>query len=123
MSTIHKFSGKDNIFQWVDVNQEIPQAEGLSLITKQILIGSKEGAPHFSMRYFKVEPNGHTKLEQHSHEHGIIVLNGKGMVQIGENKYDLEPYDALIVSGNDLHQFSNPYHEPFGFICVIPFVE
>jgi len=123
MSIIHKFSGDANFFQWENVLQETPAMEGLYKITKQILVGGKEGAPHFSMRYFRLEGGGHTKLEQHIHEHGIIILHGKGNVQIGENIYELEPFDSVYISGNDLHQFTNPYKESFGFICVIPIVE
>ena len=123
MSAIHKFIGNPDSFQWESVLQETPSMEGLKLVTKQILVGGKDGAPHFSMRYFRVNEGGHTTLEQHIHEHGIIVLHGKGRVQIGEKFYEIEPFDSLYVSGNELHQFSNPYKESFGFICVIPLVE
>ena len=123
MSVIHKFTGNPKSFQWESVLQEIPSMEGLKLITKQILVGGKDGAPNFSMRYFRVEGGGHTKLEQHAHEHGLIILNGRGRVQIGEKVHELEPFDSLYISGNELHQFSNPYKESFGFICIIPLVE
>lgn len=123
MSTVHKFTGNPDSFQWDGVSEEIPTMEGLKHITKQILVGRKEGAPHFTVRYFQIQMGGHTKLEQHSHEHGLVVLYGRGRIQIGKNFFELEPFDSLFVSGNDLHQFTNPYEEPFGFICVIPLVE
>ena len=123
MSAIHKFTGNPNSFQWESVLQEIPTMEGLKHITKQILVGGKEGASHFSIRYFRVQGGGHTKLEQHAHEHGIIILHGRGRVQIGEKVHEIESFDSLYISGNELHQFTNPYEEPFGFICVIPLVE
>lgn len=123
MSIVHKFTGNADSFRWENVLEEVPTIEGLKNITKQILIGRKEGAPCFSMRYFQVQKGGHTKLEHHAHEHGLIVLHGKGRVQIGEKFYELEPFDSLFISGNDLHQFTNHYQEPFGFICVIPLVE
>ncbi len=123
MSIIHRFIGNPKNFIWDGVQGEALTSEGLQSITKYILVGRKENAPHFSMRYFLIEPGGHTKLEKHPHEHEVIVLHGKGKVQLGEERYDLAPFDTIFVSGDDLHQFTNPFNAPFGFICVFPIVE
>ena len=123
MSSIHQFIGNKQDFLWEGVKKETPISEGLKLITKQILVGSRDGAPHFSMRYFCLEPGGHTKLEKHAHEHGVIILHGKGKVRLGDIIHDLSPLDSIFISGDDLHQFTNPFNESFGFICVIPIVE
>jgi len=72
------------------------------------------------MRFFELAPGGHSRLETHPQEHEVIVIQGKGRVQIEDDTYDVEPFDAVFIEGGTLHQFSNPNEESFGFICVIP---
>jgi len=120
MSNVHKFSGSGNAFFWDDVPGEKLSEEGLKNITKHVVIGEKEGAPHFFMRYFHVEPHGHSRLERHPQEHEVIVLHGHGQVRIAEETIDIAPFDVVFIEGNELHQFVNPGEQSLGFICVIP---
>ena len=120
MSIIHKFSGNQDQFQWEDVEGIPLDIEGIQSAAKHILIGDKEGAPNSIMRYFSLAPGGHSKLERHSQEHEVLVIQGKGKVRIGNNDFTVNPFDAVFIEGNELHQFSNPFDHPFGFICVIP---
>ena len=94
--------------------------EGLKSITKHVLIGEGDGAPNYVMRYFKIDAQGHSKLERHPQEHEVIVLHGKGSIQIADKNYEVEPFDVAFIEGGELHQFSNIGEEPFGFICIIP---
>ena len=120
MSAIHHFINKTNAYTWENVDSTPLVVEGIKGAVKNILIGDNEGAPHFIMRYFELESGGHSRLERHPHEHEVIVLRGEGIVQIGQEKYTVTSYDAVFVEGDELHQFSNPHDEPFGFICIIP---
>ena len=120
MSAVHQFTGDKNKFIWNEVESVPLKAEGIQSATKSILIGEKEGAPNSIMRFFELAPGGHSKLERHSHEHEVLIIQGKGKVRIGEAEHTVEPFDAVFVEGNELHQFSNPFDKPFGFICVIP---
>jgi quercetin dioxygenase-like cupin family protein len=119
MSDIHKFLNNKN-FQWEGVENNPIVMEGVQSAAIHILIGEKENAPNSIMRFIHLDPGGHSRLEQHPHEHEVIVLQGKGKIQIGNEISDVEPFDVVFVEGNALHQFSNPYDEVFGFICVIP---
>jgi len=119
MSVIHKFSKNKN-FQWEDVKGNPIEMEGVKSAAIHILIGEKEKAPISIMRFIHLKPGGHSRLEKHPHEHEVIILQGKGKVQIGTEISDVEPFDVVFVEGNELHQFSNPYDDVFGFICVIP---
>jgi len=110
----------DGDFKWEDVECTPLVMEGIDGAVKNILIGENEGASHFIMRYFQLAPGGHSRLEQHAHQHEVIILKGKGIVQIGEVKHTVAPFDAIFIAGNELHQFSNPHDEGFGFVCVIP---
>ena len=120
MSIIHKFSGNKDQFRWDNVQGNALVIDGIQSVTKHILIGENEHAPKSIMRFFHLDPGGHSKLERHPQEHEVIVLQGKGKVQIGNDVFDVELYDVVFVEGNELHQFSNPFTDPFGFICVIP---
>ena len=120
MSVIHKFSEEQDQFKWEGVESISYDSEGIHSVVKHILIGEKEGVPNSIMRYFDLAPDGHSKLERHSQEHEVLVLRGRGRIQIGEKKFLVEPFDAVFIEGNELHQFSNPFDQSFGFICVIP---
>jgi quercetin dioxygenase-like cupin family protein len=120
MSEIHKFTGSKNKFYWSGVKGLPLEIEGIQSATKHVLIGEKEGAPNSIMRFFDLAPGGHSKLERHSQEHEVLVIQGKGKVRIGEEEFTVSPFDAVFVEGDELHQFTNPFDEPFGFICVIP---
>jgi quercetin dioxygenase-like cupin family protein len=120
MSIVHKFTGDSSGFKWQGVEGAPLAEEGLQSITKHILVGESEGAPNYIMRYFRVEAQGHSRLERHPQEHEVIILHGKGQVQIADQVYEVEPFDVVFVSGNELHQFKNSGDEPFGFICIIP---
>jgi len=123
MSTVHHFKKDGNAYRWEGVQATPLAADGIEGAVKNILIGDNEGAPHFIMRYFELEPGGHSRLEKHAHEHEVIILRGKGEVQLGEEKIAVTPFDTVFVEGNALHQFRNAGDEPFGFICVIPRME
>lgn len=120
MSIVHKFSGSGDSFSWETVPGETISEEGLKNITKHVVIGENEGAPHFFMRYFHVEPHGHSRLERHPQEHEVIVLQGHGQVRIADDTFDIAQFDVVFIEGNELHQFVNPGEQPLGFICVIP---
>ena len=120
MSQIHKFTGNSEYFDWKSVEGIKLSEEGLESVTRYILIGEKEKAPNSIMRYFRVEPNGHSRLERHPQEHQVIVLHGKGKVQIADVVTEIKPFDVVFIEGNELHQFSSSENESLGFICVIP---
>jgi len=120
MSVVHKFIKIDDDFTWNNVVSQQLTEDGIKDAVKHILIGDAQGAPHFIMRYFQLAPGGHSKLERHPQEHEVIVLNGEGVIQIGEKKHNVAAFDAVFIDGNELHQFSNPHDRPFGFVCVIP---
>jgi quercetin dioxygenase-like cupin family protein len=88
--------------------------------TRQILIGTGEDSPNFHMRYFAVQPGGHTSLDQHPHEHGVYVLHGRARLHLGNEEHELNADDVVYIPGNEAHQFFTLGQEPFGFLCVVP---
>lgn len=71
------------------------------------------------MRYFRLEPGTPSNLERYPHGYGALILHGHARLQLNEQFINVYPYDAIFISGNDLHQFVVQGDEPFGFLSVI----
>lgn len=123
MGVIHRLDGsEEGEFRWqgVPVRAYGPENSGAERATRQILIGNEENASHFHLRYFAVQPGGHTSLDQHAHDHGVYVLHGCASLRLGEETHELEAGDVVYIPGNEVHQFFTLGEEPFGFLCVVP---
>ncbi len=120
MSKIHRFCGDGEKFDWEEVpceKYESPQARG---VVRRWLIGEREGAFYFAMRYFEVDVGGWTVLHEHPHDHGVIVLKGRGKVLLENGEFEVKFGDVVYIPPGEKHQFKNTGNTPFGFICVIP---
>jgi len=123
MGTIHRFKQiEDGEMRWHDVPVRAygPDNSGADRATRQVLIGTGESSPNFHLRYFAVQPGGHTSLDQHPHEHGVYVLHGRALLRSGSNEYELNTGDVVYIAGDEVHQFFTSGQEPFGFLCVVP---
>ena len=118
----HLDESEEGEFRWqgVPVRAYGPENSGAERATRQILIGNEKDAPHFHLRYFAVQPGGHTSLDQHAHDHGVYVLHGRASLRLGEEVYELQVGDVVYIPGNEIHQFFTRGEEPFGFLCVVP---
>jgi len=120
MGTVHRFTGDEKAWSWAGVTEQGYDRADMVGVTKRVLVGPEEGAPHFRIRYFRVEPGGHTSLDRHPHDHGVIILHGQASVLLGEEEVVVGRYDVVYVPGNEVHQFRAVGSEPLGFLCVIP---
>ncbi len=121
MSAVHRFTGNPakGEYSWEGVTPKEYNNENVQGVLKYVLVGPEDGAPNFIIRYFHVPVGQNTVYDQHPHEHGVVILHGKAKVQVNDDFYELEPFDSIFISGNDIHQFTNIGDEPMGFICVI----
>ena len=99
------------------VTYDKPTVRGVS---KRVLIGPKDGAQGFAMRYFEVQPGGNSAHEQHPEIHQVFVVKGKGRVLIGEIWHDIAEGDAIYIGPNEVHELRAGTDAPLGFICVAP---
>jgi quercetin dioxygenase-like cupin family protein len=115
-SRVIRFQG----FRWADVSpiDYKDAGEGWRGVSRHPLIGAPEGTP-FHVRYFEVEPGGHTSHERHEHEHVVIALRGEGEVKLGDRWQPVRFGDVVFVASNDPHQFRAAGDEPFGFVCIV----
>ena len=119
MARLHRFNGSRNDYCWEGVETVDYGEKGLEGVIKRVLIGPAEGAPHYILRYFRVEPGQHTNLERHAHDHGVMILHGKARVQLNTEFQEVGPMDVVYIASDDLHQFTNVGDEAMGFLCVI----
>ena len=108
-------------FRWRGVKDELYKDKGAewSNVIRRVLIGGHGETARFHVRYFEISANGNSSLEQHRHEHVVICVKGKGDVLTGRKKRTMGFMDTVYISPNTVHQLSNPYQEPFGFICIV----
>jgi ribulose-bisphosphate carboxylase large chain len=108
-------------FEWshiqpVDYKTDDGSFQGVS---RRVFVGESGESPLFHTRYFEVAEGGYTTLEQHLHEHVVVVMRGQGTALIGERRVTLAFGDVLYVAPDDVHQLSNSGSEPFGFLCIV----
>jgi len=83
------------------------------------LITEEDGAEHFAMRLFRLEPGGYTPFHTHGWEHEVFVLEGAGKV-LGETmSLSLEVGDAVYVPAEERHRFQAG-ESGLVFLCCIP---
>jgi len=122
MSAVHHFTGnpEKGIYAWEDIEPlAYDDNEDIQGVLKHVLVGPDDDAPNFIIRYFHVPVGKSSFYEKHPHEHGVVILHGKAKVQINDDFYEVEPYDSVFISGNDIHQVTNIGETPLGFVCVI----
>ncbi|HCX65479.1 MAG TPA: cupin domain-containing protein [Eubacteriaceae bacterium] len=73
----------------------------------------------FHQRYFECGVDGFSTLEKHEHVHVVIIARGKGKVIVGNEIYDAQPLDLVVIPSWTEHQLINTGEEPFGFFCTV----
>ncbi|HEC22815.1 MAG TPA: cupin domain-containing protein [Chloroflexi bacterium] len=121
MGVIHRFTGRwGETFRWKGARFR-HYGEGASKhATETWLIGKAEGAENFAIRYYELEPGGHSREEHHPHDHGIVILRGRGQVILSGKPHEIAQGDVIYIPPEEPHQIANTGDEPLGWLCVIP---
>lgn len=108
-------------FSWRGIRKEAYKSDdgSWSGIIRQVLIGSHGESANFHVRYFEISPGGYSSLESHDHEHVIICVKGKGIARTGRRKTGMGFMDTVFVASGIVHQLTNPFDAPFGFLCIV----
>ena len=119
MGIVHRFIGDASNYDWEGVSTRSYDRGDVKGASKKVLIGPAEGSDNFQVRYFRIEPGGHSRLEQHPHEHGVYMLHGSALVRHGDQTTELGAGDVVFIRGNEWHQLTTVGDEPMGFLCVV----
>jgi quercetin dioxygenase-like cupin family protein len=118
MGVIHHYK---NQFDWEGVkSSHYPPGKAAEGVSVRWLIGQAEKAPNFALRYFEIEPGGWSALDQHAHDHGVMIFRGQGQVLLNEETFNVSFGDVVYIPPDEIHQFRNTGDEPLGFLCIIP---
>ena len=115
MGVIHRRSATG----WDGVTPQTYSDPAVSGVSKHELIGQREGAREYRVRYFEVGPGSRTARERHSHDHGVMIVRGRARVTLGEQIHEVATGDVVYVAGDELHCFEALGDEPLGFVCVV----
>ncbi len=120
MSIIHRFKGLwGERFRW-DGARTRTYSQGATGATETWLIGKAEQAGNFAMRYYELEPGGHSREERHPYDHGILFLRGNGQVTLGDEVHAVTRGDVVYIDPDETHQIINNGDEMLGWLCIIP---
>ena len=108
---------------YTNVELETPTEEGVKDTKVRWLIAKKDGADHFAMRLFEIQPGGHTPLHQHDWEHEVFVLEGNGVTKDKTNEKEFSQGDVFFIPSMEWHQFINTSENILKFLCLIPYKE
>lgn len=118
--TIRSHRPQTTPLRWRDVDVLEYKREGAAPyrgVTRQVLFD--DAALNCQLRYFEVEPGGHTTLERHEHAHAVVIQHGAGRCLVGETVYDVAPFDLVHIPATTWHQFRAAEGEPLGFLCMV----
>jgi len=101
-----------------DIEYEaVDAADGL---TKGVLIDEADGAPHFAMRRFTLDPGTEVPNHTNAVEHEQYVLSGEYVVGIDGEEYTVSAGDSLLIPAGVPHWYRNEGDEEGAFICAVP---
>ncbi len=100
--------------------RESDSVEEIKGVLRREVITADDGAPHFTMRVFEVEPDSSTPSHSHAFEHEVFILTGRGVVVGEQGAVPIGKDSVVFVPPDETHCFVNTGNEPLRFICVIP---
>ncbi len=107
-------------FRWDGVDVLAYKEEGsapFKAITRQVLFQRPELG--CELRYFEMQPGGHSTLERHEHAHAVMIFRGRGTCLAGHEVRDVAAPDLVFIPPMTWHQFRAGKGEPFGFLCMV----
>lgn len=121
MSGVRRFApDAAGAFRWHGVDVLRYKDEGTAPfrdITRQVLFAPADQASE--LRYFEIAPGGHSTLERHAHTHAVLILRGRGTVQLGDEVHAIEEHDLVTVDPMTWHQFRAAADCALGFLCLV----
>ena len=121
MSGVRRFvSDANGDFRWSAVELLRYKQEGSAPfkdITRQVLFSQPDQA--CELRYFEVAPGGYSTLERHEHTHAVLILRGRGTVQLDRDVQPVCAHDLVTIDPLTWHQFRAADDSALGFLCLV----
>ena len=104
------------------IEEEVTDYGSQNTTIRWLITKEHEGAPHFAMRRFEIQPGGSIGIHHHPQEHEIYFLDGEGEVFNDKETVKVQKDDVIYVPPNEPHGYKNTGNTPLVFICVIPYL-
>ena len=89
--------------------------------SRQVVIGKRDGAFNFGMRYYEIAPGGQSLLRPPRTRPWRLRSQRRRPVDDGLGRcIEIGAGDIIYIPPNEQHQFENTGHEPFCFLCAVP---
>jgi quercetin dioxygenase-like cupin family protein len=92
-------------------------------VLMRVVAGPAEGAPHFVMRVFEIQPGSSTPYHTHPWEHEVFVVSGNGTAKTENGETGISEGNAVFVPSEEKHCFINTGNDLLRLICVVPLVD
>ena len=112
------FIGKDDLYAWKGVVGEIYEQPELAGVSKQVVIGEKEGAG-FEVRYYHFSRGSKGDLARHEKEYCFFILHGSGELLVNDELHVLKTRDVVFIPAKALVQVMPKEGDELGFLCVV----
>lgn len=118
---LKRFDAAGDGYRWEGIPLKHYKEEGshFKSITRQTLFSEEAGQP-CELRYFEIQPGGHSTFEKHVHTHAIVILRGRGRAIVAEEVADVQAFDLVSVPPLTWHQLQAAEDAPLGFLCQVP---
>lgn len=121
MGVIHRArGGSGSAPDWPAIPVRVYEGQQAHGATKRVLIGQRDGAENFAMRYFEVPAGQSSVHESHAHDHGVIITRGSARVLLGDETHTVSVGDVVYIPPDEVHRFDSLGPDPLGFLCVVP---
>jgi quercetin dioxygenase-like cupin family protein len=107
-------------WEWEEVGRVAYDKPTVRGVSKQVLIGPKDGAQGIALRYFEVQPGGNSAHESHPAIHEVFIVHGRGKVLLGATYHDIAAGDVVYIEPNEQHELRADAGVPLGFLCAAP---
>ncbi|RQH00733.1 cupin domain-containing protein [Natrarchaeobius oligotrophus] len=97
--------------------EPVDAADGLE---KGVLVNEDHGAPNFAIRRFVLESGCEVPKHTNAVEHEQYVLSGEYVVGIGDEEYEIEAGDSLLIPAGTVHWYRNDGEGAAAFLCAVP---
>ena len=121
MSAVRRFApDAQGDYRWQEVDLLRYKQDGSAPfkdVTRQVIFAQPDQA--CELRYFEVAPGGYSTLERHEHTHAVLILRGRGTVQLGDSVHQIGEHDLVTVDPLTWHQFHAAPDAALGFLCLV----
>ncbi|HPR53398.1 MAG TPA: cupin domain-containing protein [Deltaproteobacteria bacterium] len=66
--------------------------------------------------WIELEPGGYTPDHKHDDKERIVVMSGRGILKLGDQRKEIKPNDFIEIATED-HQFINTGKDLLAFVC------